>query len=86
MNRAAKRPVSDLLVHSFAKKKVEIEVSPAKTGARKTHTLRMSTGNARKSPIHLMLAEVTMIPGKIVPPITLPSGYQDSLSNQFQNW
>jgi hypothetical protein len=85
MKRAAKSPASDLLVHSLVKKYVEIDVNPAKTGARKTHTFLISIGKERKSAIHLILADVTMIPGKMVPPITLPRGYQDSLSNQFQN-
>ena len=62
-----------------------MEVRPANIGAMKTHTLRMSTGKEKKSATHFILAEVTMRPGKIVPPMTLPRGYHDSLSNQFQN-
>ena len=85
MKRAERRPASGLFVHSLVKKYVEIDVRPAKTGARNTQTLRISIGNERKSAIHLIDADVTIIPGKIVPPITLPKGYHDSLSNQFQN-
>jgi len=85
MKSADKRPASERLVHSLVKKYVEMEVKPANTGAKKMHTFLISIGKERKSATHLMLAEVTMIPGKIVPPMTLPRGYQNSLSNQFQN-
>jgi hypothetical protein len=47
--------------------------------------LRISIGKARKSMVHLIKLEVNIIPGYTVPPTTLPRGYQDSLSNQFQN-
>src|SRR5450830_521006 len=84
INKAAKSPASGLFEHSLVKKYVEIDVRPANTGAMKTHTFLMSIGKDRKSEIHLMEADVTMMPGKMVPPMTRPSGYQDSLSNQFQ--
>ena len=84
IKRAANRPASALLVHSFVKKKVVIAVKPEKTGARKTQILRISIGNAMASSSHFVVAAVPIMPGNTVPPITLPSGYQDSLSYQFQ--
>lgn len=85
INRAANNPASGLFEHSLVKKYVLNDVKPANTGAKNTHTLRMSTGKAKKSATHLIEAEVIIIPGKIVPPMTRPKGYQDSESNQFQN-
>ena len=84
MKRAAKRPASGRFVHSLVKKKVDIAVNPENTGARKTQILRMSIGSETASNNHLALAAVPIMPGKTVPPITLPSGYHDSLSYQFQ--
>ena len=84
MNKAAKRPASARLVHSLVKKKVEMAVNPENTGARKTQIFLMSIGSETASRSHLVLAAVPIIPGKTVPPITLPRGYQDSESYQFQ--
>ena len=61
-----------------------MEQKPAKTGARKTQILRISIGKKSASKVHFIEAAVPMIPGKIVPPMTRPSGYQDSESYQFQ--
>lgn len=63
INRAARRPVSLLFVHSLARKKVETEVRPAKIGAKKTHTFLMSTGKHKKSATHLKEAAVAINPG-----------------------
>ena len=84
MKRAASSPASDLLHASFVKKKVAMEVKLANIGAIKTQTFLMSTGNEKNSAVHLKEAAVAMRPGKIVPPMTLPRGNQDSESNQFQ--
>jgi len=84
MKSAAKSPVSTLLVHSFARRYVEMDVNPANTGAKNTQMFLISIGKVKKSRVHLIMLDVTMIPGKIVPPMTLPSGCQDSESYQFQ--
>ena len=60
-----------------------MEQKPAKTGARKTQIFRMSIGRNSASRLHLKVAAVPMMPGKIVPPMTRPSGYHDSESYQF---
>ena len=61
-----------------------MEQNPAKTGARKTQILRISIGKKSASKVHFIEAAVPIIPGKMVPPMTRPSGYHDSESYQFQ--
>jgi len=56
-----------------------------KKGAINTQIFLISNGNAKKSIVHLMKLEVNIMPGYTVPPTTLPNGYHDSLSYQFQN-
>lgn len=70
-------------MHSFVKKYVTIAVRPEKVGAKKTQMFLISMGIDIASRNHLALAAVPIIPGKMVPPITLPRGYHDSLSYQF---
>jgi hypothetical protein len=48
-----------------------------KSGARKTQTLRMSTGKLTAWRSQWIKPEVTMRPGYTVPPTTRPSGYHE---------
>jgi hypothetical protein len=63
IKRAEINPASDLPTTSFAKKYIEIEVNPAKTGAKKTHTFLISIGNKRVFNIQCNPAEVNINPG-----------------------
>ncbi len=56
------------------------------SGARKTHTSRMSMVMLRAWSTWWSTDEVSMRPGKIVPPIMRPSGYHAVASNQLWNW
>jgi hypothetical protein len=60
-------------------------VFPAKKGPVNTQTSRSCTHALRLVSTLYTAAAVIMIPGYTVPPTTRPSGYQLSLSNQFQN-
>lgn len=62
-----------------------LTVLPAKNGPVKTHTSLSCTHAVRLVSTLYTKAAVIMMPGYTVPPTTRPSGYQLSLSNQFQN-
>ena len=84
MNAAASKPAPSPFI-SRVKRYVARAVNPLNPGAKRTHTLRISTGKLMNRRILWMMAEVTMRPGYKVPPATLPRGYHDRESNQFQN-
>ena len=60
-------------------------VKPAKPGASITQTFRISTGMLIMRRKFHIRPDVTIKPGYIVPPTTLPRGYHAVGSNQFQN-
>lgn len=62
-----------------------LTVFPAKNGPVSTHTSLSCTQAVILVSTLYTAAAVTMMPGYTVPPTTRPSGYQLSLSNQFQN-
>jgi hypothetical protein len=83
MKAAASNPAPSPLI-SRVKRYVASAVKALKPGAKSTHTLRMSTGRLMNCKKLWITAEVTMRPGYSVPPATLPRGYHERESNQFQ--
>lgn len=84
MNAAASKPADEDVTISLVRRYAENAVKPENAGARRTQTLRMSTGMVIARRACHIAPLVTMSPGYSVPPVTRPRGCHVRSSNQSQ--